>query len=38
MYVCKSVKWLNQIELIENEHVDYWEKRGYKKDAWVKSW
>lgn len=37
MYGYKSVKWLNRIELIKEEHVGYWEKRGYKKDAWVKS-
>ncbi len=35
MYAYKSVKWLNRIELIENEHIGYWEKRGYSKDAWV---
>ncbi|WP_052158956.1 molybdopterin-dependent oxidoreductase [Halobacillus sp. BBL2006] len=35
MYAYKSVKWLNRIELIENEHVGYWEKRGYDKNAWV---
>ncbi|MGM0803994.1 MAG: molybdopterin-dependent oxidoreductase [Bacillota bacterium] len=37
MYAYKSVKWLNRIELIEKEHVGYWEKRGYDKNAWVKS-
>ncbi|MFZ3579120.1 molybdopterin-dependent oxidoreductase [Virgibacillus sp. DJP39] len=36
MYAYKSVKWLNRIELIDNEHIGYWEKRGYAKDAWVK--
>lgn len=36
MYGYKSVKWLNRIELIDNEHVGFWEKRGYSKDAWVK--
>lgn len=35
MYAYKSVKWLNRIELIEEEHVGYWEVRGYDKDAWV---
>ncbi|UOQ84857.1 molybdopterin-dependent oxidoreductase [Gracilibacillus salinarum] len=35
MYAYKSVKWLNRIELIEEEHVGYWEKRGYSTDAWV---
>ncbi|MEW4286391.1 molybdopterin-dependent oxidoreductase [Priestia koreensis] len=37
MYAYKSVKWLNRIELIEEEHVGYWEERGYSKNAWVKS-
>ncbi|WP_229263881.1 molybdopterin-dependent oxidoreductase [Cohnella cholangitidis] len=36
MYAYKSVKWLDGIELIEREHVGYWEKRGYDTDAWVK--
>ncbi|ASN03519.1 molybdopterin-dependent oxidoreductase [Virgibacillus necropolis] len=36
MYAYKSVKWLNRIELIDNEHVGFWEQRGYSKDAWVK--
>lgn len=35
MYAYKSVKWLNRIELIENEHIGYWEKRGYPQDAWL---
>lgn len=35
MYAYKSVKWLNRIELIPDEHVGYWEQRGYAKDAWV---
>ncbi|MWC29722.1 molybdopterin-dependent oxidoreductase [Paenibacillus sp. MMS18-CY102] len=35
MYAYKSVKWLNRIELIEDEHVGYWEQRGYDNDAWV---
>ncbi|ASK61486.1 oxidoreductase [Virgibacillus phasianinus] len=36
MYAYKSVKWLNRIELIDNEHIGFWEQRGYSKDAWVK--
>lgn len=36
MYAYKSVKWLNRIELIQNEHIGYWEKRGYSNNAWVK--
>jgi DMSO/TMAO reductase YedYZ molybdopterin-dependent catalytic subunit len=35
MYAYKSVKWLKAIELIEEEHVGYWEARGYDTDAWV---
>ncbi|MCD1259942.1 molybdopterin-dependent oxidoreductase [Paenibacillus athensensis] len=36
MYAYKSVKWLQGIELIEEEHIGYWEVRGYDNDAWVK--
>ncbi|WP_430788935.1 molybdopterin-dependent oxidoreductase [Virgibacillus flavescens] len=36
MYAYKSVKWLNRIELIENEHIGFWEQRGYSQNAWVK--
>jgi hypothetical protein len=36
MYAYKSVKWLNRIELIADEHTGYWEERGYSKNAWVK--
>ncbi|NOU99594.1 molybdopterin-dependent oxidoreductase [Paenibacillus planticolens] len=35
MYAYKSVKWLQGIELIEKEHMGYWEVRGYDNDAWV---
>lgn len=35
MYAYKSVKWLTRVELIEGEHVGYWEQRGYSNDAWV---
>ncbi|WP_192043524.1 molybdopterin-dependent oxidoreductase [Paenibacillus rhizovicinus] len=35
MYTYKSVKWLNRIELIDGEHIGYWEQRGYSNDAWV---
>lgn len=35
MYGYKSVKWLNRIELIEDDHIGYWEQRGYSNDAWV---
>lgn len=36
MYAYKSVKWLQAIELIDKEHIGYWELRGYENDAWVK--
>lgn len=35
MYAYKSVKWLQGIELIEEDHLGYWEVRGYANDAWV---
>ncbi len=35
MYAYKSVKWLNRIELIDSDHIGYWEERGYDKDAWL---
>jgi methionine sulfoxide reductase catalytic subunit len=35
MYAYKSVKWLNRIELIKDEHIGYWEERGYSENAWV---
>ncbi|HEY0827231.1 MAG TPA: molybdopterin-dependent oxidoreductase [Bacilli bacterium] len=35
MYAYKSVKWLQSIELIEEDHIGYWEARGYDTDAWV---
>jgi sulfoxide reductase catalytic subunit YedY len=35
MYAYKSVKWLQAIELIDEEHIGYWEVRGYDNDAWV---
>jgi sulfoxide reductase catalytic subunit YedY len=34
MYAYKSVKWLQAIELIDKEHIGYWEVRGYANDAW----
>lgn len=34
-YLFLSVFWLTHIELIEGEHVGYWEQRGYSNDAWV---
>lgn len=35
MYAYKSVKWLSSIELINKDHIGYWEARGYDTDAWV---
>ncbi|MCD9022221.1 molybdopterin-dependent oxidoreductase [Cohnella silvisoli] len=35
MYAYKSVKWLDRIELIDKDHIGYWEERGYDTDAWV---
>ena len=35
MYAYKSVKWLSRIELIAEDHIGYWEQRGYDKDAWL---
>ncbi|WP_309118472.1 molybdopterin-dependent oxidoreductase [Paenibacillus sp.] len=35
MYAYKSVKWLQSIELIDRDHIGYWEERGYDVDAWV---
>jgi methionine sulfoxide reductase catalytic subunit len=35
MYAYKSVKWLNRIELIQGDHIGYWEERGYAIDAWL---
>jgi DMSO/TMAO reductase YedYZ molybdopterin-dependent catalytic subunit len=37
MYAYKSVKWLQSIELIDKDHIGYWEARGYDTDAWVPS-
>ncbi|WP_276353447.1 molybdopterin-dependent oxidoreductase [Cohnella caldifontis] len=36
MYAYKSVKWLSRIELISEEHIGYWEERGYDNNAWIK--
>ncbi|MBO8165032.1 MAG: molybdopterin-dependent oxidoreductase [Brevibacillus sp.] len=35
MYAYKSVKWLTAIELTDQEHLGYWEVRGYDTDAWL---
>ncbi|HEY8908679.1 MAG TPA: molybdopterin-dependent oxidoreductase [Desulfosporosinus sp.] len=36
MYAYKSLKWLNRIELIDENYIGYWGQRGYENDAWVK--
>jgi sulfoxide reductase catalytic subunit YedY len=35
MYAYKSVKWLDRIELIDREHIGFWEERGYDNNAWL---
>ncbi|RKN84854.1 molybdopterin-dependent oxidoreductase [Paenibacillus ginsengarvi] len=35
MYAYKSVKWLQRIELIAEEHIGFWERNGYDQHAWV---
>lgn len=36
MYGYKSVKWVERIEVIDNEsYLGYWEQRGYDRDAWI---
>ncbi|MDF2719102.1 MAG: sulfite oxidase-like oxidoreductase, partial [Paenibacillus sp.] len=35
MYAYKSVKWLRNIELIEQEHIGFWGRNGYDQHAWV---
>lgn len=35
MYGYKSVKWLDRIELSDEELVGYWEQRGYSSDAFL---
>jgi DMSO/TMAO reductase YedYZ molybdopterin-dependent catalytic subunit len=35
MYGYKSLKWLDEIVLTEDEREGYWEVRGYDVDAWV---
>ncbi|HWI66107.1 MAG TPA: molybdopterin-dependent oxidoreductase [Symbiobacteriaceae bacterium] len=36
MYGYKSVKWLQEIELVAAEHIGYWENLGYPADAWLR--
>lgn len=36
MYAYKSVKWLQAVEVVAEEHVGYWEALGYPSDAWLK--
>jgi DMSO/TMAO reductase YedYZ molybdopterin-dependent catalytic subunit len=35
MYGYKGVKWLNQVNLVQEEGSGYWELLGYDRDAWV---
>ena len=35
MFAYKSVKWLTGIELIDSEHIGFWERLGYDTDAWI---
>jgi DMSO/TMAO reductase YedYZ molybdopterin-dependent catalytic subunit len=35
MYGYKNVKWLQQINLVPQEQLGYWEQLGYDRDAWV---
>jgi DMSO/TMAO reductase YedYZ molybdopterin-dependent catalytic subunit len=35
MYGYKNVKWLQQINLVPQEELGYWEQLGYDRDAWV---
>ncbi len=39
MYGYKSLKWLERIEVVTqlDEHIGYWEQRGFDRDAWVGS-
>jgi DMSO/TMAO reductase YedYZ molybdopterin-dependent catalytic subunit len=36
MYGYKSVKWVQAIELIDREHIGFWEELGYPADAWLR--
>lgn len=35
MYGYKSIKWLSEIELVDNVYPGYWEQRGYAVNGWV---
>ncbi len=37
LYAWKSAKWLNSIELIEDDHLGFWEANGYhmRGDPWT---
>jgi DMSO/TMAO reductase YedYZ molybdopterin-dependent catalytic subunit len=35
MYGYKNVKWLQQINLVPQEQLGYWEQLGYDQNAWV---
>jgi len=35
MYGYKSIKWLDEIEVVDHVEPGYWEVRGYDVDAWI---
>ena len=35
MYGYKNVKWLMQMNLVQQAEAGYWEQLGYDRDAWV---
>ena len=35
MYGYKSLKWLSNVEVVDQVEPGYWERRGYDVDAWV---
>jgi DMSO/TMAO reductase YedYZ molybdopterin-dependent catalytic subunit len=35
MYGYKSVKWVDQLELVRTVQPGYWEQHGYDADAWI---
>lgn len=37
LYGWKSVKWLERIELIPEEHIGFWEERGYPNDGRIRT-
>ena len=37
MYGYKSIKWLEEVEVVRSVEPGYWEERGYDVDAWIGS-